>query len=96
MPKQSEIPRTIFIYLFKNHLFGSQELLSGPSTWMQDPKTLGRPPLVSQVISRELDRNWSSQDLDRDPYGMLVLQTKDSAYTTLPTPTFLFYNIHFP
>nr|XP_051692598.1 uncharacterized protein LOC127488259 [Oryctolagus cuniculus]XP_051692599.1 uncharacterized protein LOC127488259 [Oryctolagus cuniculus]XP_051692600.1 uncharacterized protein LOC127488259 [Oryctolagus cuniculus]XP_051692601.1 uncharacterized protein LOC127488259 [Oryctolagus cuniculus] len=51
---------------------------SRSSVWVQGPKDLGHPPLLSQATA-ELDRKWSSQDLNRCPYGKQAVALGHSA-----------------
>lgn len=41
------------------------EASSQSPTLLQDYKSLGRPLLLSQVITRELDEKWSCKDMNR-------------------------------
>ena len=44
------------------------------SMWVQGPKTLGHPLLLSQAVTRETDRKRSNQDLNQCLYRVLALQ----------------------
>lgn len=58
-------------------------------TWMQGPKALGHPVLLSQCTNRKLDGKWKSQDRTQHPYGMLVLSRKDLATSQLHWAPFM-------
>lgn len=45
-------------------------------TRIQRPKHLSCPMLVSQAVIKELDCKWDSQDLNRHPYRIPVLQAE--------------------
>lgn len=47
-----------------------------PMAGTQSPKDLDHCPLLSQVISRELDQKWGSRDLNQHPYRMQALHAK--------------------
>lgn len=52
--------------------------------YMQDPKNLDNPLLLSQAISRELDQKWSSRThmwRNQCPYGLPVLQDRSAWFT---------------
>lgn len=58
-------------------------------TWMQGPKALGHPVLLSQCTNRKLDGKWKSQDRTQHPYEMLVLSRKDLATSQLHWAPFM-------
>ena len=46
--------------------------LFGSPTWVQSPKALGCPQLISQATGRELDGKQGHQDYNWHPYGILL------------------------
>lgn len=47
---------------------------AGPGQNLEPKASSGSPKGVQRHINREVDRKWSSRNLNQSPYGMSVLQ----------------------